>query len=158
MKIGRCLIRHDLEIVCDPTPICMKVKDEKVSRILEQCRRRIIKLTGKQISIAIFGYKEDDHLTFDQIAKAVCCILNVPYSRVVRKCRKQELVFARYLIFFYARQHTNLSHQKIANKLGYRDHTAGVNAVKKVRGFVRSKDDKFLHSMKSINQILNIVS
>lgn len=136
----------------------MKVKDEKVSRILEQCRRRIIKLTGRQVSIAVFGYKEDDRLTFDQIAKAVCCILNVSYGRVVRKCRKQELVYARYLIFFYARQYTSLSHQKIANKLGYRDHTAGVNAVKKVRGFLKSKDDMILHSMKSINQILNIIT
>lgn len=136
----------------------MNVKDEKVSRILEQCRRRIIKLTGKPVSIAMFGYKENDRLTFDEISKAVCCILNVSYSRVVRKCRKQELVYARYLIFFYARQYTNLSHQKIANKLGYRDHTAGVNAVKKVRGFVRSKDDMILHSIKSINKILNIIS
>lgn len=136
----------------------MILTDAKVSRILEQCRRRIIKLTGQQVSIAVFGYQENDRLTYDQIAKAVCCILNVSYGRVVRKCRKQELVYARYLIFFYARQFTTLSHHKIATKLGYRDHTAGVNAVKKVRGFVKSRDDKFLHSMKSINKILNIVT
>lgn len=141
-----------------PQPLNIPVKDEKVKRVLEQCRRKIIKITGKPVSIVMIGYKDGNTLTFEDIAKAVCCVMEISFKLATRKCRKRPLVIARHLIFYYARQYTNLSHELIAKNLGYNDHTAGVNAVKKVRGFVRSRDEIILSSMKSINQLLNIKS
>lgn len=134
----------------------MTVKDEKVRRVLEQCKRKISKMTGKPVSIVMFGYEEGETLTFETISKAVCFALEVPLSQVLRKCRKRELVIARHLIFFYARQYTKLSHNAIAENLGYNDHTAGIHAVKKMRGLIKAKDDIIIDAMKSINQLLKI--
>lgn len=95
-------------------------------------------------------------LNFEVISKAVCNTLNVPLVNVTLKCRKKEYVFARYLIIYYARHHTNLLHEQIAYRLNYYDYTASVNAVKRLNKLLKSKDDFILSSMKSINQLLNI--
>lgn len=134
------------------------LKDEKVKRVIEQCRRRVVKIIGKPVSVVICGYTKDENLTFEEISKAVCGALNISFTRITRKCRKRELVIARHLIFYYARQYTKLPHREIAEKLGYNDHTSGVNAVRKVRGFIKAKDDLIITSMKTINKILNIAA
>ena len=136
----------------------MIVKDEKVKRVLEQCRRKIVKMTGKQVSLVMLGYEESDRLTLEQISNAVCCSLDVPFDRVKGKCRKRELVTARYLIFFYSRRYTRLSHNTIAESLGYKDHSSGINAVKRLTGLLKAKDELIMESIGTINQLLKITS
>lgn len=132
----------------------MTVKDEKVKRILEQCRRKIIKITGKEVSVAVFGYKEETALTIEEITDVVCKVMNVSLRQVILKCRKRERVVARYLIIYYTRQHTKLSHYAIAGRLGYSDHTSGVSALRRINGLIAAKDDLVISSMESIDQLL----
>jgi chromosomal replication initiation ATPase DnaA len=134
----------------------MTTTDVKVQRAIEQCRRRIVKMTGKPVTLVLFGHKANVAFTYEDIAKAVCNTLNVTYERTITRSRKREVVIARQLIFFYARNYTNLSHSKVAEYLGYRDHSTSIHSVSTVNELIQAKDAIMLKSIEGINQHLNI--
>lgn len=135
----------------------MLVTDEKVKRVLEQCKRRVIKLTGRPISLVIFGYKEQAAFSYEDIANAVCGTMNVSYDRAITRSRKREVVIARQLIFFYARSYTKMSHRVVAEQLGYRDHSTSIHSISTIMELIDAKDSLVLNSIKAINQKLNII-
>jgi len=69
-------------------------------------------------------------VTIDDIKNAVCEHYKLPVEDVLSKERKHELVLARQLAMYLAKQHTQQSLSNIGLHIGHRDHATVLHACK----------------------------
>ncbi|NLG29465.1 MAG: chromosomal replication initiator protein DnaA [Chloroflexi bacterium] len=80
------------------------------------------------------------HVTIDDILQAVVVYYGVPCEDVVGPRRTRDLVVARQMAMYLARELTQMSHPQIAEALGGRDHTTVMHGCNKVAALFE-KDD-----------------
>lgn len=76
------------------------------------------------------GTKE---ITVDNIKKLVADYFEVPVEKLQGKTRKRDIVIARQLSMYFAKQFTNDSLKVIGNKFGGRDHSTVIYSVRAVQ-------------------------
>lgn len=79
------------------------------------------------------------NLGIDDITKIVCEFLNVPENKVRDKTRKKEIVIARQLAMYFAKEYTKSSLKTIGLHFGGRDHSTVIHACNSIE--VEMKDD-----------------
>ncbi|MFN3873449.1 MAG: chromosomal replication initiator protein DnaA [Ignavibacterium sp.] len=79
------------------------------------------------------------NLGIDDITKIVCEFLNVPENKVRDKTRKKEIVMARQLAMYFAKEYTKSSLKTIGLHFGGRDHSTVIHACNSIE--VEMKDD-----------------
>ncbi|GMU94568.1 chromosomal replication initiator protein DnaA [Ignavibacterium album] len=79
------------------------------------------------------------NLGIDDITKIVCEFLNVPENKVRDKTRKKEIVIARQLAMYFAKEYTKSSLKTIGLHFGGRDHSTVIHACNSIE--VDMKDD-----------------
>jgi chromosomal replication initiator protein len=79
------------------------------------------------------------NLSIDDITKIVCEFLNVPENKVRDKTRKKEIVLARQLAMYFAKEYTKSSLKTIGLHFGGRDHSTVIHACNSIE--VEMKDD-----------------
>ncbi|MCX8106629.1 MAG: chromosomal replication initiator protein DnaA [Ignavibacterium album] len=79
------------------------------------------------------------NLSIDDITKIVCEFLNVPENKVRDKTRKKEIVLARQLSMYFAKEYTKSSLKTIGLHFGGRDHSTVIHACNSIE--VEMKDD-----------------
>ncbi|WP_041293995.1 chromosomal replication initiator protein DnaA [Ignavibacterium album] len=82
------------------------------------------------------------NLSIDDITKIVCEYLNVPENKVRDKTRKKEIVLARQLSMYFAKEYTKSSLKTIGLHFGGRDHSTVIHACNSIE--VEMKDDLHL--------------
>jgi chromosomal replication initiator protein len=72
------------------------------------------------------------NITIDDISKAVCHYLNIAENKIREKTRKKEIVLARQLAMYFAKELTKSSLKTIGLHFGGRDHSTVIHACNSI--------------------------
>ena len=92
-------------------------------------------------------------LTIEQIQKIVCDYFDIPVDLIRAKTRKQEIVVARQIAMYIAKEKTNSSLKTIGIHFGGRDHSTVIHACQAVEEFLKTNTTQKQH----IEQLLRTV-
>jgi chromosomal replication initiator protein len=94
--------------------------------ICSECKKNLIE------------YDEIYKLSAEDIIDKVCQFYGLEKNRVRKKDRHQELIDARFMIYYILRNNVslNLGLKKIGKYTGNQDHTTVINGLKKVKNYL----------------------
>jgi chromosomal replication initiator protein len=84
-------------------------------------------------------------LTIEQIQKVVCEYFDIPIDLIRAKTRKQEVVLARQIAMYIAKEMTNSSLKTIGIHFGGRDHSTVIHACQAVEEFLKTNNKQKQH-------------
>lgn len=96
-------------------------------------------------------------ITIDQIQRTVCEYFNIPEDLVRAKTRKQEIVNARQIAMYLAKELTNSSLKTIGMHFGGRDHSTVIHAYQCVEDQMKI-DSKYRSHVEQIRRRLEVRS
>jgi chromosomal replication initiator protein len=91
----------------------------------------------------------DTEVNIDSIQKSVAEYFELSLEQLVDKSRKKEIVIARQLGMYFAKEYTNLSLQTIGQHFGKRDHSTVIHAIHCVNDLIET-DRKFKKSYQDL--------
>ncbi len=92
-------------------------------------------------------------LSVDQIIEAVAQFYNLETKDLLGRRRSKDIVTARQMAMYLAREETNASLPQIGRALGGRDHTTVLHGYEKIRAQVE-EDDRLRREMLAIRELL----
>ena len=95
-------------------------------------------------------------ITIDAIQRVVCEYFNIPEDLLRAKTRKQEIVNARQIAMYLAKELTNSSLKTIGLHFGGRDHSTVIHAYQSVEDQMRL-DSKFQANVTQIRRRLQLL-
>jgi chromosomal replication initiator protein len=95
-------------------------------------------------------------ITIEEIQRVVCDYFNIPEDLVRGKTRKQEVVNARQVAMYLAKELTNSSLKTIGLHFGGRDHSTVIHAYQSVEDQLRL-DQKYLSNVTQIRRRLSLL-
>ncbi|MBW7893016.1 MAG: chromosomal replication initiator protein DnaA [Chitinophagaceae bacterium] len=96
-------------------------------------------------------------ITIESIQKMVCDYFNLPYERLLQKTRKREIVQARQITMFLAKQFTKNSLKTIGEHFGGRDHTTVIHSCQTVKDLMDT-DGLFRESVVELQQKVQLAA
>ncbi|GAA4319946.1 chromosomal replication initiator protein DnaA [Compostibacter hankyongensis] len=96
-------------------------------------------------------------ITISSIQKMVCDYFSVPYDKVLQKTRKREIVQARQITMFLAKQFTKNSLKTIGEHFGGRDHTTVIHSCQTVKDLMDT-DNAFKESVSELQQKVQLAA
>ena len=97
----------------------------------------------------------DTEVNIDYIQKSIAEYFDLSLEQLVDKTRKKEVVVARQLGMYFAKEYTNLSLQTIGQHFGKRDHSTVIHAINCVNDLIET-DRKFKKSYQDLQKKLKI--
>ncbi|MCB0501114.1 MAG: chromosomal replication initiator protein DnaA [Bacteroidetes bacterium] len=91
--------------------------------------------------VANFVKSVSKEISIDTIQKVVCEHLEIPLDKLKAKTRKREVVQARQLSMFFAKEFTNSSLKAIGGHFGGRDHSTVIHSCQAVKNLVDTDED-----------------
>ena len=85
--------------------------------------------------------EQRDNITIDLIMNTVTKDLNVKPSEIKSKSRSRNLVYARRIAIYLARELTPMSMPQLAQYFGMKDHTAISHTMKKILELLKNDED-----------------
>ncbi|MEJ5384527.1 MAG: chromosomal replication initiator protein DnaA [Fimbriimonadales bacterium] len=124
------------EFIADKVQSSVRVLEGVLTRVIAQSS-----LTGEPLTLALAAQALQAYLvnaqpqpvqtpSLERIVRVVCDELGVPREELVSSSRRGEVVQARQIAVFLAREATGESWQRIAQALGRADHTTVLHAYK----------------------------
>ena len=98
-------------------------------------------------------HRETKAVTIDDILKVVCKHFDLEPSAIHTKSRKREVVQARQIAMYLAKNHTDFSTSKIGKFIGNKDHATVLHACKTVKGQLEV-DKSFSAEVQEIESLL----
>jgi chromosomal replication initiator protein len=95
-------------------------------------------------------------MTIENIQRVVCEYFNLPDDLIRAKTRKQEIVNARQIAMYLAKELTNSSLKTIGLHFGGRDHSTVIHAYQSVEDQMRL-DSKFQATVQQIRRKLQLL-
>jgi chromosomal replication initiator protein len=95
-------------------------------------------------------------LTIETIQRTVCDYFNIPEDLIRAKTRKQEIVGARQIAMYLAKELTNCSLKTIGLHFGGRDHSTVIHAYQSVEDQMRI-DQKYQANVQQIRRRLQML-
>lgn len=92
-------------------------------------------------------------LTDEDIIKIIANFYNISIEDIHGKKRHKNIVNARHFSAYFLRKKLKQKHIKIAYNLGFKDHTAAINAIKQAE--IKSKDEQYKEDFEKLSHILN---
>jgi chromosomal replication initiator protein len=96
-------------------------------------------------------------ITIDQIQRTVCEFFDIPEDLLRAKTRKQEIVIARQVAMFLAKDLTNASLKTIGLHFGGRDHSTVIHAYQGVEDRTKT-DTQFRQNIEHLKRKLELSS
>lgn len=94
-----------------------------------------------------------DNEVVEYIKKIVALYLNVSEDTYKLKTRKHEILKVKQYACYFAKRHTGLANQKLANIFNFKNHSSIISLVKKIEGYALY--DKT--AKRELNEIENII-
>jgi chromosomal replication initiator protein len=91
------------------------------------------------------------HITIEGIQRSVCNFFDIPEDLIRAKTRKQEVVNARQIAMYLAKQLTNSSLKTIGLHFGGRDHSTVIHSYQTIENQIKT-DEKFRETLKQIQK------
>ncbi len=110
-------------------------------------------LARKMIDRLVKNTKRE--LSIDYIQKAVCDYFNMPHDIINSKTRKREIVQARQIAMYFAKNLTKSSLATIGSQIGGKDHATVLHACKTVNNLIDT-DKRFRGYIDEIEKKLKI--
>ena len=120
------------------------VKKEIDIELAKKVLRNIVKTSSKEVTI-------------DAIQKMVCEYYSVTYDKLQAKTRKREIVQARQISMFLAKQYTKNSLKTIGDHFGGRDHTTVIHSCQTVKNLMDT-DSLIREQVKELQQKVQLAS
>lgn len=95
------------------------------------------------------------NITIDDISRIICTQLNIPENKIREKTRKKEIVLARQLAMYFAKELTKNSLKTIGLHFGGRDHSTVIHACNNVEQ-MRNSDPSMSDLIDSIRNKLKL--
>jgi chromosomal replication initiator protein len=92
-------------------------------------------------------------ITIEQIQKVVCDYFDIPVDLLRAKTRRQEIVVARQIAMYIAKEKTNSSLKTIGMHFGGRDHSTVIHACQAVEDLLKTDNTHKQH----IDQIRRVI-
>ena len=99
--------------------------------------RRIDLELAKEVVRSVIG-EVRTHVTIEEIQRVVCDHLNIPEDLIRAKTRKQEIVNARQIAMYLAKELTNSSLKTIGLHFGGRDHSTVIHAYQTIEDIMKT--------------------
>ncbi|MCO5239212.1 MAG: chromosomal replication initiator protein DnaA [Chitinophagaceae bacterium] len=96
-------------------------------------------------------------ITIETIQKMVCDYFDLPYERLLQKTRKREIVQARQITMYLAKQFTKNSLKTIGEHFGGRDHTTVIHSCQTVKDLMDT-DGLFRESVVELQQKVQLAA
>ncbi len=94
-------------------------------------------------------------LTIEHIQKLVCEHFDMPVDLIKSKTRKRNIVQARQISMYFAKNMTKTSLANIGKQFGGRDHSTVIHACQTVQDLMQT-DNKFKVKVQELEKIINI--
>jgi chromosomal replication initiator protein len=154
----------------------IELPEDVIEYVAEQIDNSVRELEGAMVSLlaqATLNKKEVDlnlaktmlknfvknsskEISMDYIQKLVCDYFEVPVEMVKSKIRKREIVQARQISMYLAKNHTKTSLKSIGEFFGGRDHSTVIYACQTVEDLIET-DKKFKSYVQDILKRLKTV-
>jgi chromosomal replication initiator protein len=95
------------------------------------------------------------HITIEGIQRSVCEFFDIPEDLIRAKTRKQEVVSARQIAMYLAKELTNSSLKTIGLHFGGRDHSTVIHSYQTVEDQIRS-DEKFAQTISQLRRKIEL--
>lgn len=95
------------------------------------------------------------HITIEGIQRSVCEFFDIPEDLIRAKTRKQEVVSARQIAMYLAKELTNSSLKTIGLHFGGRDHSTVIHSYQTVEDQLRS-DEKFAQTLTQLRKKIEL--
>jgi len=99
----------------------------------------------------------ETEVNIDYIQKFVSEYFAVTIEQMKDKTRKREIVIARQVAMYFAKEYTNMSLKSIGNHFGGRDHSTVIHALTSVSDLMDT-DKKFRATMQDLIKKIKIKS
>jgi chromosomal replication initiator protein len=120
------------------------VKKDIDIELAKKVLRNIVKTSSKEITI-------------DTIQKMVCDYYDISYDKLQAKTRKREIVQARQISMFLAKQFTKNSLKTIGDHFGGRDHTTVIHSCQTVKDLMDT-DTMIREQVKELQQKVQLAA
>ncbi|HUI10902.1 MAG TPA: chromosomal replication initiator protein DnaA [Bacteroidota bacterium] len=167
-RIAILLMKSENECISIPQDVveCIATNVTSNIRELEGCLISLMakaSLEGREISVdlarevikVVVGDVKSP-LTIETIQRTVCEYFNIPEDLIRAKTRKQEIVNARQVAMYLAKELTNCSLKTIGLHFGGRDHSTVIHAYQSVEDQMRI-DQKYQTNVQQIRRRLQIL-
>ena len=121
-------------------------------------------LSGRQIDLELakqiiqnIVQNVETEVNIDYIQKFVSEYFAVTIEQMKDKTRKREIVIARQVAMYFAKEYTNMSLKSIGNHFGGRDHSTVIHALTSVSDLMDT-DKKFRATMQDLIKKIKIKS
>lgn len=104
-----------------------------------------------------FVKSSSKEITISSIQKMVCDFYNIQYDKLLEKTRKREVVQARQITMYLAKQFTKNSLKTIGEHFGGRDHTTVIHSCQTVKDLMDT-DNGFRDSVVELQQKIQLAS
>jgi len=91
----------------------------------------------------LFSENSDRPITIDHILKEVSRYYSIPLDKLISPKRAHDIAHPRQIAMFLAHELTESSLPKIGDKMGGRDHTTVIYAIKKVSALINKDKDAY---------------
>ena len=111
--------------------------------------KKVIDLELAKQTIQNIVQNIDSEVSIDYIQKFISEYFNVTVDLLKAKTRKREIVVARQVAMYFAKEYTNLSLKSIGYNFGNRDHSTVIHALTSVNDMMDT-DRKFNSTMQEL--------
>jgi len=112
-----------------------------VAQVELYCRMKACAPSVPAVRAAIAAVQTSPDLSTDQVAKVISRRYKVKLAELKSSTRRQEIVRARSLAMYLARQLTGASYHQIGKYFGGRDHTTVLHACRKTQSQLSDDSD-----------------
>jgi chromosomal replication initiator protein len=134
-------------------------------RELEGCLLRLlanVSLSAREIDLELVKKSVQEistsrkiTISVDLITKIVCEDMNIDENKVRDKTRKQEIVIARQIAMYLAKELTRISLKNVGLYFGGRDHSTVIHACTSIQNLVDT-DPNFAEIVKNIKNKIEL--
>lgn len=119
-----------------------------------QWEAELQEITRDETVRLIVSNRADITLELEEIGEIVMHVTGIPLERLKDKIRKRNVVHARQLIAWYARNLSCIRWQSISDYLGGRDHTTAIHGHKAIRDLLQTGHPQTVNAVQRIDQYL----
>lgn len=102
-------------------------------------------------------FKEPKKLTPAIIVEIVCDVFDIDQVQLRKRCRKRELVVARYMCCFFIRKYTTKTLAYVAEMFN-QDHTTVIHGITTINNLMDIKDPAILRLMFEIETAFEVIT
>lgn len=126
----------------------------QIKEIIEYAQRKIKRATNEEIRLYPMPATKTAWFDIHQLRAIICSVVGVDEKDVLSGWRKEEVVLARHLIWYYGSVYKLGSLNTLAASLKAINHTSPLHAVSKIKALLEVGDEKVYNAVRQINALL----